>query len=157
LYAGEFSPLIQNLWLGTDDADALATALKPQLDVTKKQAEVLLEEVIRLQVALNEGIDVQALAPLEQQSTQHLPGTMIGQTVAFSGFRDVTWESQIMALGGNISKTTVTRSTTILVVHNLHADPTRKVELAKQYGIKIISRPDFGMMLANAQSQSKSA
>jgi hypothetical protein len=88
LHAGKFSPLIQNLWLGSVDADALMDMSRPQLNETKKQVEALLVDVIRLQVALEEGIDVATLVPSPQEApeTGSVPvGSPTGDVVAPSG------------------------------------------------------------------------
>jgi hypothetical protein len=47
---GDFPQLTQHLWLGTDEGEAVAAALRPKLSKTKGSVEELLSEVVALEV-----------------------------------------------------------------------------------------------------------
>ncbi|CAL8460551.1 g80 [Coccomyxa elongata] len=53
------------LWLGADEAEAAATALRPKLQAARKTTEALLFEVVALEVALSDG-ELEAITLAEQ-------------------------------------------------------------------------------------------
>jgi MoxR-like ATPase len=61
---GGFPAVLGNLWLGSDEAEAVATALVPKLQRTKQAVTSLLFEAATLEVALRQGADAVALANL---------------------------------------------------------------------------------------------
>lgn len=61
---GGFPTLHDNLWLGSGEGDAVATALVPKLNKTRDAVEKLLFEVATLEVALRAGTDAVTLANL---------------------------------------------------------------------------------------------
>jgi MoxR-like ATPase len=61
---GGFPAVLGNLWLGADEAEAVATALVPKLQRTKQAVTSLLFEAATLEVALRGGADAVALANL---------------------------------------------------------------------------------------------
>jgi MoxR-like ATPase len=61
---GGFPAVLGNLWLGADEAEAVATALVPKLQRTKQAVTSLLFEAATLEVALSRGADAVALANL---------------------------------------------------------------------------------------------
>jgi len=61
---GGFPAVLGNLWLGPDEAEAVATALAPKLQRTKQAVTSLLFEAATLEVALSRGADAVALANL---------------------------------------------------------------------------------------------
>jgi hypothetical protein len=52
---GGFPAVLDNLWLGEDEAAAVATALQPKLAKTEKAVEDALFDVVTLEVALANG------------------------------------------------------------------------------------------------------
>ncbi len=56
--------VLENLWLGKEESEAIATALQPKLTKTRANVEGLLQDVVTLEVALHEGADPVALANL---------------------------------------------------------------------------------------------
>eukprot|EP00798_Chlamydomonas_sp_ICE-L_P025190 gene25190-10826_t len=61
---GGFPAVLNNIWLGTDEAQAVATSLEPKLTKTKMSIETLMYDVILLEVALKSGCEAVALANL---------------------------------------------------------------------------------------------
>ncbi len=47
---GSFPAVVDNLWLGEDEAQALATALQPKLSKTRDAIEAILGDVATLEV-----------------------------------------------------------------------------------------------------------
>lgn len=66
-------------------------------------------------------------------------------TVVFTGFRNADWEKHINAAGGKVTGS-ISKNTTLVVA----ADPNEtssKLQKAREFGIKIISRTEFERML----------
>eukprot|EP00798_Chlamydomonas_sp_ICE-L_P023710 gene23710-9251_t len=61
---GGFPAVLNNIWLGRDESQAVATALQPKLTKTQASIETLMFDVILLEVALNSGCEAVALANL---------------------------------------------------------------------------------------------
>ncbi|KAL4443602.1 hypothetical protein ABPG75_011339 [Micractinium tetrahymenae] len=57
-----FPTVLGNLWLGRDEAEAVASALLPKLEKTRKEVEDLLFEVVTLEVAVRRDVQPVALA-----------------------------------------------------------------------------------------------
>jgi hypothetical protein len=56
--------VLDNLWLGEEESQAIATALQPKLTKTRGAVETILHDVATLEVALNNGSDPVTLANL---------------------------------------------------------------------------------------------
>ncbi|PRW56633.1 ATPase associated with various cellular activities AAA_5 isoform A [Chlorella sorokiniana] len=67
---GGFPAVTGNLWLGQDEAQAVASALLPKLEKSRKEVEDLLFEVVTLEVALANGAQALDLAQLLPQRWQ---------------------------------------------------------------------------------------
>lgn len=48
--AGDFPAVTDNLWLGEDESQAVASALVPKLEKTRQDISMLLAEVVTLEV-----------------------------------------------------------------------------------------------------------
>lgn len=64
---GTFPAVTDNMWLGADEAAAVASALLPKLEKTKEEVGRLLYEVVQLEVALEDTRDAVALAEILPQ------------------------------------------------------------------------------------------
>ncbi|GFR51362.1 hypothetical protein Agub_g13786 [Astrephomene gubernaculifera] len=62
--SGGFPVVLDNLWLGTDESEAVATALQPRLVKTRAAVEQVLLDVVTLDAALRRGADPVTLANL---------------------------------------------------------------------------------------------
>ncbi len=56
--------MLDNLWLGEEEAQAVATALQPKLSKTRQAIDGILTDVATLEVALRNGSDPVTLANL---------------------------------------------------------------------------------------------
>lgn len=61
---GGFPVVLDNLWLGEEEAQAIATALQPKLSKTRSSVESILFDIAMLEVALRNGSDPVTLANL---------------------------------------------------------------------------------------------
>jgi len=61
---GGFPVVLDNLWLGEEESQAIATALQPKLTKTRGAVETILHDVATLEVALSNGSDPVTLANL---------------------------------------------------------------------------------------------
>jgi MoxR-like ATPase len=61
---GGFPAVLDNLWLGEEEAQAVATALQPKLAKTRGSIDAILSDVATLEVALRNGSDPVTLANL---------------------------------------------------------------------------------------------
>ncbi|KAG1673006.1 hypothetical protein FOA52_005936 [Chlamydomonas sp. UWO 241] len=61
---GGFPAVLDNLWLGEEEAQAVATALQPKLSKTRGSIDAILSDVATLEVALRNGSDPVTLANL---------------------------------------------------------------------------------------------
>ncbi|GAX74687.1 hypothetical protein CEUSTIGMA_g2135.t1 [Chlamydomonas eustigma] len=61
---GAFPAVLDNLWLGEEEAQAVATALQPKLSKTRTAIDSILGDVATLEVALRNGCDPVTLANL---------------------------------------------------------------------------------------------
>lgn len=61
---GGFPAVLDNLWLGEEEAQAVATALQPKLSKTRTAIDGILTDVATLEVALQNGCDPVTLANL---------------------------------------------------------------------------------------------
>ena len=61
---GGFPAVLDNLWLGEEEAQAVTTSLQPKLQKTRTSVEGILSDVATLEVALRSGSDPVTLANL---------------------------------------------------------------------------------------------
>lgn len=61
---GGFPAVLDNLWLGQEEAEAVAMALQPKLSKTRDAIDTILTDVVQLEVALKNGSDPVTLANL---------------------------------------------------------------------------------------------
>jgi MoxR-like ATPase len=56
--------VLDNLWMGPEEANALATALQPKLSKAQASLKSLLQDAVTLEVAIEAGCDAVVLANL---------------------------------------------------------------------------------------------
>ena len=67
---------------------------------------------------------------------------LVGQIIAFSGFRNAEWEKIISDNGGRVA-TSISSKTTLVVVKHSDKGPSGKVNAAMEKGVRVISPAEF--------------